>query len=663
MKIIRSAVFLFFLAGTGIHVYGQQPVTDTLSIQGVEVKASKPEDAVRSASPLRQIGIRELRALPGSNAADVLRHLSGVTVRDYGGLGGIKTVVVRSLGANHTAVFIDGMPMSDIASGQIDLGKVPLGELEAIDLVSGQERGDCRPARMAASASLISFKSADPHNNPAPLGVKAGIRAGSFGSYNPFVTLSSKILKRTAVALTADYSQTRGDYPFLLRNGSMPDTVMKRINGDVKALNLGLRTETTFSDSSLLKVKGWLYTSGRGLPGAVVYYNPWSAQRMDNADFSGNAIYSFKQGQTRLLSSISVSSARLRYRDPAFLNQQGGLDNTYKQVEVYGSQSAKRPLSKVFSLGAAADVIFNRMSSDRYLNGDPSRLTAMGLVTLNAAGRRTEATAEVLATGVRESAGDGESTRLKGSLTPSFSLSTRITSHPLLRIRLMAKNSFRMPTFHDLYYNLTGNTRLEPEKVSQINLGIILQKEWNRLEARLITDVFANRVRNKIVAVPTRNLFIWSMRNLGVVVANGLEAQALVRVNPAETTSISLSAAYTAQQALDKSDPESPVYGHQIPYIPFHTISGMFSIQHHRLMLGYNTLYNSHRYSLGENITANRLPAWNVHDASVSWKQPLKRLNLTIKLEGVNILNEQYEVIRGFPMNGRSIYATIIAEF
>ena len=90
---------------------------------------------------MQQMDILTLKSMPGLSVADALRDFSGVTIKDYGGLGGLKTVVVRSLGANHTGVFIDGAPVSDAATGQIDLSRIPLEELETIELYIGQ--GQC----------------------------------------------------------------------------------------------------------------------------------------------------------------------------------------------------------------------------------------------------------------------------------------------------------------------------------------------------------------------------------------------------------------------------------------------------------------------------------------------------------------------------------------
>ena len=49
-----------------------------------------------------------LRNLSATSVADALKYFSGVQIKDYGGLGGLKTVNVRSLGSQHVGVYLDG---------------------------------------------------------------------------------------------------------------------------------------------------------------------------------------------------------------------------------------------------------------------------------------------------------------------------------------------------------------------------------------------------------------------------------------------------------------------------------------------------------------------------------------------------------------------------
>lgn len=524
MKQLSVTCFLLLIVTACL--FAQQPVMDTLNIKGIEVTGKKPGDEERSSTPMQRLTVFELKVLPGSSVADALRVFSGVTVKDYGGLGGLKTVVVRSLGANHTGVFVDGVPLSDAATGQVDLGKIPLENLESIELYIGQEQQLCRPARARASAGILEFNTVMPDLSLKKFSYKAGLKAGSFGLINPFGSLYARAGKKTTVGITTAYNHSQGDYPYVLKNGNQRDTTLKRSNGDLESLNLNLNTETRFSDSSVLKVKSWLYTSEQGLPGAVIYYNPYSVQRMNTVDFFGNVQYARTSGKVNLLSNITFTDGNLRYRDPAYLNQEGGLDNHYFQQEYYLSQAVSLPLGSIFSLGAAADLMLNTMEADQYFIAEPSRFTGLASVILRAETKRTEASLGLVGTMVNESSEKGQVTSSRQALSPSFSFITRLSSNPLLRLRLMYRNSFRMPTFHDLYYNISGNTGLKPEIVNQFNAGLILLKETGALQLNFQTDVFLNRVKDKIVAVPSHNLFVWSMRNLGNVEIRGIEIQA-----------------------------------------------------------------------------------------------------------------------------------------
>jgi len=652
---------LFFVAHT--NMFAQQPVVDTLTLKGIEVTGIGPGVEKRSAAPVQRMGISTLNALPGNSAADALRNFSGVTIKDYGGLGGLKTVVVRSLGANHTGIFVDGVPLSDAASGQIDLGKIPLEDLEVIELTIGQGQELCQPARAQASASLLGFHSITPGFEHSKLQVKTGLKTGSFGVINPYGSIYLKTGTQTFAGISADYNHTRGDYPYVLKNGNLPDTTLSRSNADMEAINLNFRMETRFNDSSVLKVKAWFYGSERGLPGAVIFYNPFSAQRLSNRDIFSNLQYSRNRGKVQMLSNLNFSNNNLRYRDPVYLNEAGGLDNRYIQQEFYLSQAVSWPLKGVFSMGAAADLLINHMLTDQYSGGNPTRISGLGSVSLQAKTNTTEATAVLLGTVVHESQASGDAMRLRRVLSPSFSFITRLTSLPLLRFRLMYKNSFRMPTFHDLYYHLVGNDKLKPEFVNQLNAGLILTEELGPVQISLLTDVFVNQVKDKIVAVPTQNLFVWSMRNLGKVDTRGIEIQAGIKTLLKNSSVLSMNLNYTHQQALDMSNPESSTYRQQIPYVPFQTMSGLLTLGGKRLTIGYNILYNSHLYVLGENIPGNLLPSWWVHDVALSWQQPWNSFNWKIKAEAINLFNRQYEVIRGFPMNGRGFYITISINY
>lgn len=94
--------------------------------------------------------------------SDAVKHFAGVTVKDYGGIGGLKTVSIRSLGAQHTAVGYDGITLTDCQTGQIDIGRFSLDNVDRLSLNNGQSDNIFQPARFFASAGILNIQTLTP---------------------------------------------------------------------------------------------------------------------------------------------------------------------------------------------------------------------------------------------------------------------------------------------------------------------------------------------------------------------------------------------------------------------------------------------------------------------------------------------------------------------
>ena len=92
----------------------------------------------------------------------------------------------------------------------------------------------------------------------------------------------------------------------------------------------------------------------------------------------------------------------------------------------------------------------------------------------------------------------------------------------------MYKNTFRVPTFNDLYYLRIGNTSLRPEKAREYNIGVTWNgKPFSFTDFLSITlDGYYNEVTDKIVAFPST--YVWKMQNYGTVHITGLMRQWLL---------------------------------------------------------------------------------------------------------------------------------------
>ena len=110
----------------------QKDTADTKQLDEVEVTAKNTVKP--SSTPIQEFKQYRLKELNALQVSDAVKHFSGVIVKDYGGIGGLKTVSVRSLGAAHTAVAIDGIAMGNAQNGQIDIGRFSLDNVDVISL-------------------------------------------------------------------------------------------------------------------------------------------------------------------------------------------------------------------------------------------------------------------------------------------------------------------------------------------------------------------------------------------------------------------------------------------------------------------------------------------------------------------------------------------------
>ena len=97
-----------------------QTVVDSTAIKLDDVVVWGSTNRKEIVPAQRLIGA-ELEALSSSSVGDAIRYFSGVQLKDYGGVGGLKTVDVRSMGTNHMGVFYDCIQLGNAQNGQVDL--------------------------------------------------------------------------------------------------------------------------------------------------------------------------------------------------------------------------------------------------------------------------------------------------------------------------------------------------------------------------------------------------------------------------------------------------------------------------------------------------------------------------------------------------------------
>ncbi len=657
----------------------QPPVSaerDTLPSYDIpEVMVTSHADhQVRSAAPLQVATSDNLSRMNAMQAADAIKHFSGVAVKDFGGVGGLKTVSVRSLGANHTAVIYDGVAVSDVQTGQIDIGRFSLDDVETISLVSGQSDDIFQPARSFASASVLNIQSCTPSFAPGErVNGRASLRTGSFSLVNPSFTLNGSLAPRLSATLGGEYLYTKGDYPFEYTYGNNIDdevVTLRRENTDVQNLRIEGTVRADLPDESTLSAKAYYFHSQRGLPGSVTYYNPQqntNQRTWDNTFFAQAHYRRDFSNRWALQANAKYHNSNMRYLDTGYLGSTGMQDNHYAQQEYYLSATALCRLMSGFSLSVATDGAVNTMQSDLVGFSQPTRYSLLTAVAIKYTNTWLQACASLLNTLVDEQVEQGDAAEQHCRFSPYAALSIKPFGRYDLRLRVSYKEIFRLPTFNDLYYTNVGNVQLDPEETRQYNIGLTYAAQWGRFvpHLRLTLDAYHNDVDNKIVALPSKkDIFLWSMVNYGKVSTTGFDLAGEVSLHVATEVDLSVGASYTYQRALNVTDPDDPyTYGHQIPYTPRVSGSARAGVETRWVDVAYSLIWSGHRYTFTQNYPANRLEGYFDHGISASREFRLPAITIAATVEVLNLGDNNYQVVRGFPMPGRSWRAKATVRF
>jgi outer membrane cobalamin receptor len=645
--------------------------TKVRTIHEVTITEKQRNSEIRSTAPLQILSSKQIEQLNVLQVSDAVKYFSGVTVKDYGGIGGLKTISVRSLGGNHTAVSYDGITLTDCQTGQIDLGRFSLENVDMLSLSSGQSDNIFQPARLYASASVLNIQTLSPHfTENKNLNGKISMKVGSFGMLDPALLLEKRINKKFTATFSGEWLSANGKYPYSLQQGPYETNISTteiRQNTDVQNLRLEATLYGNFAENENGYLKVYYYQSERGLPGATILYNAESSskQRIWDNTFFTQAHYEKEFSRKWVFQANGkFNNGYLRYLDPTYFAIDGKMENTYLQQEYYGSASVLFRAFENISFSASTDGAITTLDADSYDFSYPTRVSWLSVLAAKYVTNQVLATASVLSTMTNETVETGNPATDYQHLSPYISVSVKPFLNHDFRVRVFYKDIFRMPTFNDLYYSQVGKRDLQPEKTNQYNLGLtysVSVGKWIPLLS-FTADAYHNDVTNKIVATPNKG-YLWTILNYGKVAIDGLDLTAETTFHLRKDVGVVLGTTYTYQRALNVTDPTKSTYNNQIPYTPRVSGSGKAAIETPWVTVSYSFLWSGKRYAVNENYAENRLPAYSDHSISINRSFKTKKQLIYGNLEVLNILNENYQVVRWFPMPGRSVRGTISVKF
>ena len=625
----------------GAPVGHEEKADSTVILHEVEVTALRKPLATSQV-----LGGRELQALSSTSIADALKYFAGVQIKDYGGLGGLKTINVRSLGAQHVGVYIDGIRLTNAQNGTVDLGKYSLSTLESVSLFNANKLEKGQSASEYASGATVYLKTRRPATDS--ISVLAGI--GSFHTYRGRLNLQFN-RRGWQGFIDGEYLYSKGDYPFRYKS-AYEDTVGIRRNSDIRYYRIeGALFKNGFS------AHAFGYFSERGCPGGIVrrlsekYTNigrEWDHDIFLQASWQ----HSFSPPHF-LRINTKYSHEFLRYNTDFPENQNTAkVDNHYYQDDGYASVSYCFSPFQFLYFNVGYDMRMSWLKADLRNFSLVRRLDEKAVADVQFDWKGLRASASLLFQHYKDYTRimAGAANPIK-KLTPSVSLAYTWRN---LTARGWYKKIFRVPTLNDLYYTQAGNRNLKPEYTRQWNLGLEYSISYGPWSGNVQADAYINHIDNRIVCLPLRGTYTWSMMNYGKTYCRGLNANLSGHYVHGDW-SYTLLGSLTLQHDVNRTDPtDEDTYDLPICYSPKVSfgITGMVSWKW--ITLAVSELHVSKRiwsYADPEDI----LDPYNNVDIKISgqWKW------LMASLEVNDLLDVQYEHVPRYPMPGRTLRFTI----
>jgi len=625
------------------------------TLDGVKVCAVPYNQDIHNVVPSQTLDEEQMRRQGIVDISDALNHFSGITLRDYGGAGGIKTVSVRGLGAAHTGVSYDGVLLSDVQTGQIDMSRFSMAAISELSLVVGDNFDLLQPARMAAAAATVAvstLQSDRAFGNPQR---SFHFEQGSFDRYNVLLKCSQRLTQHFAFAAVGDYLYSGNNYPYTLVNG-LTSTREYRTNSRMNTVHDEVNTFWDLGNKELLDAKVYYYDNNHHLPGVVVYYNPYNGEKQHDRNFFGQArwLKGFDKGWT-LQGIAKFNWSESKYTDKNDIYSSGALLQNYWQREIYASALMSYAPQKNYGISYGADYFFNNLNSNQSINANVGRHSILQSFTANYNWWRLSLSGRMLASAYINHAEGIQTSKNFMRLSPSAGLSLRLLPRESLYLRAFYKDIFRMPTFTESYYYHLGNADLSPERTHQLGVGMTMQKYiaswWPEL--KVTADAYLNRVCDKIVSIPI-TLHVWRTLNMGKVDAHGLDFTLMNRFRVAGIHYIILSGSYSLQSVKDKTSESSVTYNKQLAYTPEY--SGNISLAYETLWINFaiTGCGASNRYSTNEHSHGTQLKSYMDFGISAWRNFKWEGVDMEVKTDIQNMFDKQYDIVNGYPMPGRS---------
>lgn len=577
-----------------------------------------------------------------SSTSEVLSIFPGIYIRDYGGVGGIKTVSLRGYSSTDVTLLLDGSKINSQQNGLFDLTLLPLDVFENIELYKG---GSSVLWGNNSASGFLNFRFLKPKNEQS-----FKISYGSFGNLNFNAKFSYQINPLSSGIVGLRVFKSEGDYPIKI-NEFGNNKIIKRENSKIISYSIFLNNQIE-TDLFWSRINILFSHSIRGIPGAVLQNNIENekAKLTDYFAFGNLKLIPHFLDSTIEISAKVIMTKSLFYDEKTNNLLLGKTTAEYLNKDLDFSIDYKRAFWGI-NFNFLLETNFASINGDMLENKenkDIERLTiSTGLKILKI----------ISFSKYRNSFETAFRNDLSSNFSPkyTFSLGVAIEDTSLrLNTKLNLSSNYRLPNFNEMFFLNYGNRNLRPEKTQSLNLEFFYYA-FSYIKPTI--TLFFYNTEDKIISIP-KTPIQWTALNIAKTQSIGFEFAMQNKTSFFESI---ISYSYT--KAIDKTK-ESPTFGKQLIYTPKNLVNVVLYFPiYKQLAIATKFFYSSERYALPDNSPNSKLLSYMLLDFSISKEIHFKKNIFFINFEVFNVFNSEYQIIFNYPMQKRHYLLTLKTIF
>lgn len=474
-----SAFFLFaFACGVGLGFPETKSMSNVFKMDEIVTTGTKTERLLKHTPVATEVITRsEIEATGAENIGEALEHHVGIVVhRDAHGDG----VQLQGLASDYVLILLDGEPQVGRIAGKLDLARIPIENVQRIEIVKGASSALFGSAAMGGVINVITRRAS------TPIALQL---TNNLEEHNAIDSRGTVEIDRGKFNALMTLAVNRRD-PIDLYEGDPTTTIDGYQN-----LTHSARAEYQLTQRATLLLSGQYFAQAQE---GVSENRDVVFDRLGDIDnFSANAGAAYQLGlDSKLVGKIYATL----YRDESTVIDRGtsliASSNITIQDLIKGEVQFDTALGAKNQLTVSAELIFENLESQRITGGEKN-LTTDSLFFQNEFRPKPNL---ALVVGGRLD----HHSEFGANFSPKLSGLYRVADN--LAVRTSVGQGFRAPDFKDLYldfsnptsgYQVLGNPGLQPESSNSWNLGIEYQFR-SALLGRL--QMYRNNLKNLIEA-------------------------------------------------------------------------------------------------------------------------------------------------------------------